>query len=69
MQVNGFYCHNVNNLKFRDIQLDYKTDEAHPAFVFDNVNGLRLTDIQAKRPGSGMSSFLFKNVKNLEQEK
>ena len=69
MQVDGFYCRHVNNLKFRDFQLDYKTDEARPAFVFDNVNGLRLTDILAKRPVSGMSSFLFKNVKNMEQEK
>ena len=64
----GFYCRHVNNLRFHGVQLDYKTAEARPAFVFDDINGLYLTDIQAEKPTSNNPSFLFEDVKNLKKE-
>lgn len=59
----GFYCRHVKNIRFSNIDLDYKDTEARPAIVCDDINGLELKSIKA---GSNATSplFWFKNVKN-----
>ncbi len=64
----GFYCRHVNNLKFRDIQLDYAGSEERPAMMFDDIDRLVLEDLDLKVPSSDYPSVRFRDVKNLEKK-
>jgi polygalacturonase len=44
----GFYCRHCKNLSFDNIELGYDKPEARPAFVFDDVEDLQLTGINAQ---------------------
>ena len=41
----GFYVRHVKGIRMKDIRLLLKEDDFRPAFVFDRVSGLSLTDI------------------------
>ena len=41
----GFYVRHVKGIQMNGIKLHLKADDFRPAFVFDRINGLRLTDI------------------------
>ena len=50
----GFYVRHVKGIRMKDIRLRLKEDDFRPAFVFDRVSGLSLTDIdlpETKRGG------------------
>lgn len=44
----GFYVRHVNGISFSDIEIKIRKGDYRPAFVFDDVQGLKLNDIQIK---------------------
>jgi polygalacturonase len=43
----GFYCRHLKNLRLAEIQVGVETDELRPALVFDDVEQLKLSDVEA----------------------
>lgn len=44
----GFYCRHVRGLTLRDVELSFENDEARPAVVADDVEGLVTERLQAR---------------------
>ena len=59
----GFYCRHAGNIRFTNIEFDFKEAEARPAFLFDDVNKLELRSIKARTTGTSPVIW-FKNVRN-----
>ncbi len=60
----GFYIRHVKNLKMHDVQVSYLKDDYRPPFIFNDVKGAILYDIQAEK-SVGTSSFILKNVEDV----
>jgi polygalacturonase len=43
----GFFVRHARNVRFTDIDLSFEQTEQRPAFIFDSVSDLRLSDIRA----------------------
>jgi polygalacturonase len=46
----GFFFRHIKNLKLNDIDITYVNDEPRPAFIFDDVRGIDIHDVKAKKP-------------------
>lgn len=60
----GFYVRHVKNIEFEGIRLNTLKDEKRPAFVADDVDGLKIWNFTAKIRDH-IQKFHFKNVRNL----
>lgn len=64
----GFYVRHVKNLKMHDVQLSFINDEPRPAFIFDDVKGAILYDVQAQT-ASGASTIMLRNSTDIDVQK
>lgn len=53
----GFYVRHVKGLSFKNIDIKIKDPDYRPAFVFDDVHGLKLENIKVS--GDNKSSPIF----------
>jgi len=61
----GFYCRNVREVKFRNVELSVEKDDSRPAFVIDGGDRIVLERVKAQRaPGSALDG-LFRRVVGL----
>lgn len=58
----GLFCRHVNNLKMRNIEIYSQTPDMRPAFYFEDINGLNLTDIEADHFNKELSPVRIKDV-------
>lgn len=58
----GLFCRHVNNLKMRNVEIYSQTTDMRPAFYFENINGLNLTDIEANHFNKDLSPIRIKDV-------
>ena len=72
----GFYVRHVKNIKMHDIQTHFSQDEGRPPFIFDDVKGAILYDIQSQKlEGTpcavlqNISDFDIKNVEGIADQK
>ena len=64
----GFFIRHVKNLKMHDVQISYLKEEPRPAFIFDDVKGAILYDVQAQT-GNKASTLILKNSKNVDVQR
>ncbi len=60
----GLYCRHVNNLKLRNVEIYLQTPDMRPAFYFEDISGLNLTDIEADHFNKELSPVRIKDVSN-----
>lgn len=65
MPAYGFFIRHVHNLKMHDVQTSFMQPEGRPPFVFDDVKGAILYDIQSEK-ADGTPWATLKNVQNLD---
>ena len=58
----GFYVRHVKGLKMKNVSVKAMAKDFRPAFVFDDVNGLNLQDIDVQG-GENMPHIILKDVK------
>lgn len=56
----GFYVRHVNGIEMKNIKLMLEKEDFRPAFVFDDVNGLVMKDINV--PSDKINQIIFKDV-------
>ncbi len=59
----GFYVRHANAIEFKDITLKLKDADFRPAFIFDEVTGLRMQDITL--PGREEAAIILKDVNDV----
>ncbi len=63
----GFYVRHAKNVKFRNIRLKLADDDFRPAFVFDDVDNVRVENTTLE-PGGSHAQFILKGVVNNKVE-
>lgn len=58
----GFYVRHVNGIEMKNIKLILEKEDFRPAFVFDDVNGLVMKDINV--PSDKTNQIVFKDVRS-----
>lgn len=58
----GFYVKHVENISLNNIEVKYRETEQRPAFIFENVVGLRMSLIKAECDQNTKSIIKFNNV-------
>jgi len=51
-------------LKMHDVQISFIADDFRPPFIFNDVMGADLHDIQAQK-AAGVSTFVLEHVQNI----
>ncbi|MCB9219627.1 MAG: glycoside hydrolase [Ignavibacteriales bacterium] len=64
----GFYFRHVENLKVDNINLSLEESDTRYAFVFDDINGVKLSDIMLRNKLAQKKNYFIRNVKNSELE-
>ena len=54
----GFYVRHVQGITFRNVRLSLKDEDFRPALIFDDVHGIRLSDLSLPLHLSGMPYYL-----------
>ena len=57
----GFYVRHVKGIEFRDVETSYLSDDARPAFVFEDSDGVEMNHVKAQHE-SDSPMFLLRNV-------
>ena len=60
----GFYVRHVKGLEFKDITLKLENDDFRPAFVFDDVKGLKMETINL--PASDKKQIILNQCENVQ---
>ena len=63
----GFYVRHAKELHMKNVRISYKEDDFRPACVFDDVNGLKLNNVEIPT-AKEMPVLILKNVKNKSVE-
>lgn len=58
----GFFIRHADDISFNNIRINYTSKDVRPAFVCDNVRGLKFFDVIAECDQSAKALFEFKNV-------
>ncbi len=61
----GFFCRHVEDLAFDAVRLSWMSPDGRPAFVFDDITGLRLRDVEAQAEPSTPAAAILRNVRGL----
>lgn len=64
MPAYGFFFRHVKDLKMHDVQISFIADDFRPPFIFNDVMGADLHDIQAQK-AAGVSTFVLEHVQNI----
>jgi polygalacturonase len=59
----GFYVRHTDGLQLKNVTVSYKDEDFRPSMVFDDVNGLELSDVVIPT-AKEMPVLVLKNVKN-----
>ena len=59
----GFYVRHTDGLQLKNVTVSYKDEDFRPSMVFDDVNGLLLSDVVIPT-AKEMPVLVLKNVKN-----
>jgi polygalacturonase len=57
----AFYVRHVNGIQFKNVTVSFNEDDFRPAFVFDDVAGLQLKNVEVKSAAE-MPVMVFKNT-------
>jgi len=57
----GFYLRHVDGLKLRDVEVSFLSDDARPAFIFDDVKGLDSHNVKGQTI-KGVDTFKYINT-------
>jgi polygalacturonase len=60
----GLFARHVNDLQMDNIRFSYEKEDARPAMICDDINGLQIDDFKAET-GSGIQPAKFQEVKEL----
>jgi len=58
MPAYGFFIRHVSGLKMRDVEVSFLSDDARPAFMFDNVKGLDVHNVKGQTV-KGVDEFKY----------
>ena len=58
----GFYCRHVRGLTLDNIDIGVKNKDSRPAFLFDDVQGLKIRSCGMSKPNPGSPFCVFRNV-------
>ena len=61
----GFYCRHVRGISFKNVSITAKWKDYRPAFVFDDVEGIKMDNVWISEPDEGPQIYL-KDVKNAD---
>ncbi len=64
----GIYSRHVRNLSLYNVRLDYEIEEYRPALLFDDVEGLMLSDLDLKEPSGAGPVVIFKNTRDIKSD-
>ena len=64
----GIYTRHVRNISLYNVRLDYEIDEHRPALLFDDVEGLVLSDLDLKEPSGAGPVVIFKNTRDIKSD-
>jgi polygalacturonase len=59
----GFYVRHANNITFKNVSVKIREKDYRPAFVFDDMDNLRLDKIRVKGD-KGKKPFVFHHVRS-----
>jgi len=59
----GFFIRHAKGLRIHDVAVTYLKDDARPAFVLDDVDGIEISHIKPQT-AAGASTFLLKDVRD-----
>ena len=65
----GIYSRHVKNLSFYNVRLTYEKDEIRPALIFDDVQGLLLSDLDLMPPSGSGKLIIFKNASDIRTDR
>jgi polygalacturonase len=57
----GFYVRHVKGIEFRDVETSYLSNDARPAFVFEDVDGVEMNHVKGEH-ASDSPSVVLRNV-------
>jgi hypothetical protein len=60
----GFYCRHVKNISFENLDLNYEQPEKRPAMVFDDVQEIQISDLNAQVENEMPMVLWLNNVKD-----
>lgn len=61
----GFYVRHVKGISFKDVSITAKWKDYRPAFVFDDVEGIKMDNVWISEPDEGPQIYL-KDVRNAD---
>jgi hypothetical protein len=61
----GFYCRHVENIRFRNIDMDFAKKDVRPAIVFDDVRSASIFDLAAETTGETPAVIDLKNASDV----
>jgi hypothetical protein len=61
----GFYCRHAKNIKLQEINLTLQNPDKRSAFIFEDVEKLKLTSVDADKSTGGASVMHFKDAKKV----
>jgi polygalacturonase len=61
----GFYCRNVKDLRFRNVEVSFEKDDRRPALIVDDADGVWLQGFKAQRAPGGQVDALFRRARNV----
>jgi len=60
-KIEGFYCKNIKNIVFRNVQVNTKKD---PAFIFENTEGLEIEGLKTGTIDANAPTIELRQVRN-----
>lgn len=65
----GIYTRHVRDISLYNVRLDYDKEEHRAALLFDDVEGLVLSDLNLKDPSGEGPSVVFKNTHKIKSDR
>lgn len=56
----GFYCRFINNLRLKDVQVDFEKPDYRPSFIFENIDKLYLQNIEGEKADGNQPVVIVK---------
>jgi hypothetical protein len=64
----GIYSRHVRNISLYNVRLDYGNEEHRPALLFDDVQGLVLSDLNLEQPSGAEAAVVFINTTDIKSD-
>ncbi len=61
----GFFVRHVNGITFRDVELSYNEEEHRPAMLFNDVENLKLLNVDAEIADDALGQIVLQNSGNI----